>query len=67
MGFFRWMRIVGDTIFAAGAFALGWFVLGIRTGWSFRNEPDAVAVRFHLDGSSAEATIGSEPHEIINT
>ena len=24
--FLRWMRVVGDTLFAAGAFALGWFV-----------------------------------------
>lgn len=24
----RWLRVVGDTIFAAGAVALGWFVLG---------------------------------------
>lgn len=30
----RWLRIVGDTIFAAGALAFGWFILGLRTGWS---------------------------------
>ncbi len=67
MEFFRWMRIVGDTIFAAGAFALGWFVLGIKTGWSFRDEPDAVAVQFHLDQSNAEATTGAESHQGIKT
>jgi nitric oxide reductase subunit B len=30
----RWMRVVGDTLFAAGVLSLGWFVLGLRTGWS---------------------------------
>jgi nitric oxide reductase subunit B len=31
----RWLRVFGDTIFAAGALGLGWFVLGLKTGWSF--------------------------------
>jgi nitric oxide reductase subunit B len=31
----RWMRVIGDVIFAAGVVALGWFVLGLKTGWSF--------------------------------
>jgi nitric oxide reductase subunit B len=30
----RWMRVIGDTIFAIGSLALGWFVLGLKTGWS---------------------------------
>jgi nitric oxide reductase subunit B len=30
----RWLRVIGDTIFALGAVALGWFVLGLKTGWS---------------------------------
>ena len=30
----RWLRVVGDTIFAVGIVGLGWFVLGLRTGWS---------------------------------
>jgi nitric oxide reductase subunit B len=30
----RWARVIGDTIFAAGALLLGWFVLGLKTGWS---------------------------------
>ncbi|APW59926.1 Nitric oxide reductase subunit B [Paludisphaera borealis] len=36
----RWMRAIGDTIFAIGMFALGWFVLGLKTGWSIRSEED---------------------------
>ena len=31
----RWMRMIGDTIFALGALALGWFVLGLVTGHSY--------------------------------
>lgn len=30
----RWMRLFGDTIFAIGIVGLGWFVLGLKTGWS---------------------------------
>ncbi|MCB1164224.1 MAG: nitric-oxide reductase large subunit [Candidatus Krumholzibacteriia bacterium] len=36
----RWLRVIGDTIFAVGVVALGWFVLGLKTGWSLRNEYD---------------------------
>jgi nitric oxide reductase subunit B len=31
---FRWLRVVGDTIFAAGALALAAFVIGLKTGAS---------------------------------
>ncbi|MBI4717284.1 MAG: nitric-oxide reductase large subunit [Planctomycetes bacterium] len=45
----RWLRVVGDTIFATGVLALGWFVLGLKTGWSRRSEEErlvgAVALR----------------------
>ncbi|HOR28678.1 MAG TPA: cbb3-type cytochrome c oxidase subunit I, partial [Candidatus Sumerlaeota bacterium] len=30
----RWLRVVGDTIFAIGIVAFGWFVLGLKMGWS---------------------------------
>ena len=32
----RWLRSIGDTIFAVGILALGWFVIGLSTGWSGR-------------------------------
>ena len=32
---FRWLRVIGDSIFAFGALALAWFVLGLKMGWSF--------------------------------
>ena len=34
----RWLRVIGDTIFAAGILALAWFVLGLVTGWSVDEE-----------------------------
>jgi nitric oxide reductase subunit B len=37
----KWLRVIGDTLFAAGAVALGIFVLGLKTGWSMEEENDA--------------------------
>ncbi|MFA6561689.1 MAG: nitric-oxide reductase large subunit [Verrucomicrobiia bacterium] len=34
----RWARVIGDTVFAVGVIALGWFVLGLKTGWSLKSE-----------------------------
>ena len=33
---FRWLRSIGDTIFAVGILAIGWFVIGLSAGWSVR-------------------------------
>jgi nitric oxide reductase subunit B len=30
----KWMRVFGDTIFAAGTLALGYFIFGLKFGWS---------------------------------
>jgi nitric oxide reductase subunit B len=51
MNTLRWLRVVGDTIFAAGAVAFGWFVLGLKTGWSIAHE--------HADLPAAPAAPGS--------
>ncbi|WP_163713332.1 nitric-oxide reductase large subunit [Mangrovibacterium lignilyticum] len=32
----RWLRAIGDTVFAIGAFYLAWFVFGLKGGWSVR-------------------------------
>jgi nitric oxide reductase subunit B len=32
----RWLRVVGDTIFALGTVGLAWFVVGLKTGWSLK-------------------------------
>jgi nitric oxide reductase subunit B len=34
MNTLRWLRMIGDTVFAFGALVLGWFVLGLWTGHS---------------------------------
>jgi nitric oxide reductase large subunit len=44
----RWLRVVGDTIFAVGIVGLGWFVLGLKTGWS-------------VTGGVTKATVQREP------
>jgi nitric oxide reductase subunit B len=31
---FKWLRVIGDTLFAAGTLALTWFIFGLKTGWS---------------------------------
>ena len=31
----RWLRIVGDTVFLVGVGSFAWFMLGLKTGWSY--------------------------------
>ena len=35
---FRWLRVIGDTVFATGVVALAYFVIGLKTGWSLRKD-----------------------------
>ncbi len=35
---FRWLRVIGDTIFALGTVALAWFIVGLKTGWSIEKK-----------------------------
>jgi nitric oxide reductase subunit B len=30
----RWLRVIGDTLFAIGILGLALFVVGLKTGWS---------------------------------
>jgi nitric oxide reductase subunit B len=57
MNVLRWLRVPGDTIFAIGAVVLGWFVLGLRTGWSLERSgavaPGSTEVR--VAGPEAKA------------
>jgi nitric oxide reductase subunit B len=36
----RWLRVLGDTIFALGTVGLIYFVIGLKTGWSLHDEID---------------------------
>lgn len=33
---FRWLRVIGDTIFSVGAVYLAWFIFGLKGGWSIK-------------------------------
>ncbi|MCH7700132.1 MAG: nitric-oxide reductase large subunit [Planctomycetes bacterium] len=45
LGTLRWLRVIGDTIFASGIMALAWFIVGLKTGWSIKQEREP-----HLEG-----------------
>jgi nitric oxide reductase subunit B len=53
----RWLRVIGDTVFALGAVSLGWFVLGLKTGWSFTEKQQV------LEAAVAEPALESEAGE----
>jgi nitric oxide reductase subunit B len=44
---FRWMRVIGDTIFAVGVVSIVLFTFGLITGHSTQTEGDAAAARGH--------------------
>lgn len=35
---FKWMRSLGDTLFAIGSIALTYFVFGLKFGWSYKTK-----------------------------
>jgi nitric oxide reductase subunit B len=35
---FKWLRVIGDTIFAFGTIALAWFIFGLKLGWSLEEK-----------------------------
>jgi nitric oxide reductase subunit B len=39
----RWLRVIGDIIFAAGTIALAIFVIGLKTGWSIHKDKPRLA------------------------
>jgi nitric oxide reductase subunit B len=49
MNTLRWMRVVGDTLFALGILALGWFVVGLKTGRSVTTSEDVVIDRREIE------------------
>jgi nitric oxide reductase subunit B len=42
MNVLRWLRVIGDTIFALGVMGFGWFVVGLKTGWSVSQDEESV-------------------------
>jgi nitric oxide reductase subunit B len=53
----RWLRVIGDTIFAVGIVGLGWFTLGLKTGWSVthKTEPGELTDLARLSAASQPA------------
>ncbi|MEQ8762671.1 MAG: nitric-oxide reductase large subunit [Planctomycetota bacterium] len=37
----RWLRIVGDSIFLLGVGSLTWFMIGLKTGWSYAHDVES--------------------------
>lgn len=35
---FKWLRMIGDTLFALGTVALAWFIFGLASGWSYKKK-----------------------------
>jgi nitric oxide reductase subunit B len=33
---FKWLRVIGDTIFTLGTLTLAWFIFGLKGGWSLK-------------------------------
>jgi nitric oxide reductase subunit B len=55
----RWMRVVGDTIFTVGALTLGYFVIGLSTGWSVTAHEDLDAP---VGAARQATTVGGLTH-----
>jgi nitric oxide reductase subunit B len=49
----RWLRIVGDTVFLTGVGALAWFMVGLRTGWSYADAPEPAGA-----GAAPDVAVG---------
>lgn len=55
----RWLRSIGDTIFAAGILAFGWFVIGLSTGWSSAGTRSDVQAESERQRPQAQASPGT--------
>ncbi len=54
----RWLRVPGDTLFAVGVLAMGWFKLGLLTGHSFKPAGEEAAPAGQVT-SEARQTVGA--------
>jgi nitric oxide reductase subunit B len=56
----RWLRMIGDTIFAIGALVLGWFVLGLVTGRSFAKTGFVAAGQWEIKEVLEKETVSAK-------
>jgi nitric oxide reductase subunit B len=54
----RWFRIPGDTIFAIGALAIGWFMFGLLTGRSLRDTGPPVEAGTPIEREEERVPVG---------
>jgi nitric oxide reductase subunit B len=56
----RWLRIIGDSLFAFGGLSFGWFVLGLKTGRSLSKPEDPSPV-----AATESQTVGPTGSEAV--
>ena len=61
----RWFRVLGDSIFALGALGLGWFVLGLKTGWSLGRKDEEFKEQLAPTTPELEMAVYSRKGEAI--
>jgi nitric oxide reductase subunit B len=57
----RWLRVVGDTVFAAGIFGFVWFVAGLKTGWSLADRPEQLGETIEIPEAEAREPLLPAP------
>ena len=58
MNTLRWMRVPGDILFALGAAIFGWFVLGLLTGHSYRDDaPSSIYISTEMETEETEPAL----------
>jgi hypothetical protein len=57
----RWLRVIGDVIFVAGVLALVWFVVGLKTGWSYARVAEGKRDAHEQGVTTGSRRAGGEP------
>jgi len=53
MNTLRWMRVIGDSVFALGVLSLAWFIVGLKTGWSLEKESSTIDTKPQVEPAAA--------------
>jgi nitric oxide reductase subunit B len=57
----RWLRIIGDSLFGLGGLCFGWFVIGLKTGWSLAAPENTVPVAAAEPQTAAPSAPDADP------
>ncbi|GEO05042.1 nitric-oxide reductase large subunit [Adhaeribacter aerolatus] len=66
MEILRWLRVIGDTIFALGVVALAWFVVGLKTGWSLHPHTDISPENYPTVKPAGEASLVNKKRKSLS-